>query len=293
MRVVLVAAAGLLLLSCAPDAPPPLLDRPSWAQVAPEQIEEAKKHGVPVAFENDLGMRFVLIPAGTFLMGSPEDEQGRDEDEALHEVRISAPFYLQTTEVTNAHFDRIMTGHASGRHLDGPDQPVVNVSWDDAVEYAKALSARSGERRYRLPTEAEWEHACRAGTSTPFCHGASIRTDLANFDGRVPYRSGEEGTFRGRTTAVGTLGRSAWALFDMHGNVFEWCADAYVADRRGERTEPPMRSDAPEYARVIRGGAWASAGSALRAANRDWYAPDEGDRYIGFRLVSPLPAKEP
>ena len=148
---------------------------PDWAKVSDAQKAAAKEAGVPVAFENAIGMRFVLIPAGTFLMGSPATEEGRDGDEVQHEVVLTKPFYLGVTEVTNAQYRRFRADHDSGAYkdegLNGDDQPVVRVSWDDAVAFAEWLSGQDGGRTYRLPTEAEWEWACRAGTRTRYWWG--------------------------------------------------------------------------------------------------------------------------
>jgi formylglycine-generating enzyme required for sulfatase activity len=174
MRRIIALLVSLLAGSCGgKDAPPasPATQAPpaqaateypvpSWAKVAPEQIEAAKAAGVPVAFENSIGMRFVLIPAGTFMMGSQEDEAGRDDDETLHEVMLTRPFYLGETEVTNAQYAMARPHHASGqvgRHrFDGDDQPACGVSWDDATSFARWLTRREANNLYRLPTEAEW-----------------------------------------------------------------------------------------------------------------------------------------
>ena len=172
MKRVAVAIILLPLLSmaaCGSDQPKPAAVLPPWARVAPEQLAEAKKHGVPVAFENDIGMRFVLIPAGTFVMGSPEDEEGRDDDEVQHKVTITKPCYMQVTEVTNRQYKQFRANHASStatKDLDGDDQPAVRVSLADCAAFAAWLGERDTARTYRLPTEAEWEYACRAGTTT-------------------------------------------------------------------------------------------------------------------------------
>ena len=159
-----------------PSAPLP------WAKVTREQIDEAAKHGVPVAFENRLGMRFVLVPAGTFLMGSPGEEEERRTDETQHEVSLSYPYYVQITELTNAQLRKCdkwdagrdhHSGDFRGHPLDESDQPAVQVSWDMATAFAHWLSNEDRPRRYVLPTEAQWEFACRAGARSRFWWGAS------------------------------------------------------------------------------------------------------------------------
>ena len=260
IRFVLVSAA-LLLLGCAPDDPTPSTEVPSWAKVAPEQIAEAKKHGVPVAFANDLGLRFVLIPAGTFVMGSPESEEGRSEDEKLQQVRISTPYYLQATEVTNQQLRAQLPGHSSdafeGHSLSGPRQPAVNVSWKQAHEFAAWLSRQDGERRYALPTEEQWEFGWSGG-AWPEDDGYRV------------------------TAAVASYRPNPWGLHDMHGNVFEYCADS------SEDCGPWADGySGPCY--VVKGGSWREPPEGTRSAYRDSERSDRGLDSHGFRLVSPLP----
>jgi len=278
LAVVLLALLGVA--ACGDETKPPAAPTPpSWAKVAPEQIAEAKKHGVPVAFENDLGMRFVLIPAGTFLMGSPEDEEGRahyeiaqaeewrgDDEGPQHDVKLSH-FYMAVTEVTNAEYRRFKADHASGVATGGDDQPVAEVSHEDATAFVKWLSGRGDHGVYRLPTEAEWEYACRAGTKTRFWSGDD-ETDLA----RVGWYLANSSR---RPHAVGQKPANRWGLRDMHGNVWEWCQDTHGPyDRR----------------RVLRGGSWDSPDSKYaRSASRTSGLPGHRDDSIGFRLLSPLP----
>ena len=267
---------------------------PSWADVAHEQIAEANKYGVPVAFENGLGMRFVLIPSGTFTMGSPPTEESRDEEETAHPVTLTRPYYLQTTEVTNGQYRRFRPDHDSyesdGHSLNGDDQPVVHISWVDAAAFAKWLTAKDSEREYRLPTEAEWERACRAGTSTPFWWGASISTDQANYDGNYVYGGGVEGVNRHVSLPVRSFPASPWGLYEVHGNVREWCADKYEDGDYpdGPRTDPVGRKG---DSRIERGGAYSDGVFLLRAACRTWVQDGEARSYIGFRLAASLPAK--
>jgi formylglycine-generating enzyme required for sulfatase activity len=179
------------------------------------------------------GMEFVEIPAGTFIMGSPKDEPGRYDDEEQHEVIIEKEFYLQTTPVTQSQWEAVMGNNPSRfkDNKDAPNCPVESVSWYDVQEFVKKLNAapETIEKgiEYSLPTEAEWEYACRAGTTTPFWNGDCLSTDQANYDGNYPMPNCEKGIYRQRTTPVKIFKPNPWGLFDMHGNVWEWCQDEY------------------------------------------------------------------
>ena len=294
---------ALLLTACGDD-PAPEIDTPSWAKVAPEQIAGAKKHGVPVAFENDLGMRFVLIPAGTFLMGSPEDEEGRSDDETQHEVTISKPFYIQITEVTNRQYRRFRPEHDCtfgenyewpGQRIEarvamnGERQPATGVSWRDARDFGVWLTSDVDRREYRLPTEAEWECACRAGATTRFWCG-DTEEDLV----RVAWYSNTDNWDSLATNPVAEKAASPWGLHDMHGNVAEHCRDWYgeYADHRLRDPHGPshsVRRIVRPSGRVHRGGSFIDPWLDLRSAARG--ADSEGSRFcnVGFRLVSPVP----
>ena len=194
---------------------------------------------------------FVLIQPGTFMMGSPEDEVGRFDDEALHQVTITKPFYMQTTPVTQGQWEALMGNNPS--YFKGDDLPVECVSWDDCQEFIQRLS-QSGDGIYRLPTEAEWEYACRAGTSTPFVigNGRDLDSTQANFDGNYPYGAGRKGLYREQTTPVKSFAPNAWGLYDMHGNVWEWCQDWYGDYLIGAVSDPQGPSSG--VFRVHRGG---------------------------------------
>ena len=301
----------LLTLCCseppsrAKATPNVVSEPPLWASVSPEQIAEAKKHGVPVAFENDLGMRFVLIPAGTFLMGSPKDEEGRVDGEVQHEVWISQPFYMQTTETTNWQYRAWRPKHESlpcdlGL-FDTDTQPVVEVAWRGAVDFAKWLST-SGGSTYRLPTEPEWEWACRAGAPSIYFWGVSPNHAYLYVNGleeATRLALGESCDMIGfprddghRLSApVGEPRRpNAWGLYDMLGNVSEWCADRYGPYQvRSPAQNPSGPSDGG--ARVVRGGSWLSHRRCVRSAYRSGARPDTECVHIGFRLVVPLAGK--
>jgi formylglycine-generating enzyme required for sulfatase activity len=261
-------------------------DIPSWAVVAPEQRRAARAAGVPVAFENALGMRFVLVPAGTFRMGSPHDEAGRWDNETPHEVTLSRPYYLGTTEVTNSQFLWFRPHHASGQGRDADAQPVVRVGRRDAIDFLAWLSAKDGRRAYRLPTEAEWERACRAGTTTPWATGSSITGDQANFVVRTG-RDARPEEFRRTTVFAGSLPANRWGLHEMHGNVREWCADAWAAYPAGPVTDPAGAPDG--LFGVMRGGSWHDGLAEVRCALRGIDSPAASSEDLGFRAAASLP----
>jgi formylglycine-generating enzyme required for sulfatase activity len=280
------------------DAPHPPVEQPpvrpgipAWARVSDEQIQVAKDARIPVAFANDLGMRFVLIPDGSFVMGSPEGEEGRYWDEPQHRVTISRPYYMQVFETTNAQFRRFHADHDSRAHkghsLDGDEQPVVRVSWEDAKAFAAWLTERSGERTYRLPTEAEWEHACRAGTETPFWWGRQITSSWANYDGLYEYDDGPVGIFRACTVDVGSFAANPWGLHDVHGNVAEWCLDGYWEYAYLDRGDDPIGMQ-HVGTRVVRGGCWKHGPILCRSAHRSLARRSSTGDTVGFRLVVPV-----
>ena len=271
----------------APADPPPKDALPPWARVSAEQLAEAGRLGVPAVLENAIGMRIVLVPAGTFTMGSPPSEADREATETAHLVTLTRAYYLQTTEVTNRQYRLFRPDHSSGAgdggSLDGDEQPVVSVPWSDAAAFARWLSREDPRLKVRLPTEAEWERACRAGTSSVFWWGASASTDRANF---------APGPARGVTLPVGRLPANPWGLHDLHGNASEWCADRYddLDYPPGPATDPtgPAEGDA----RVRRGGAYdGEAAHMLRAAFRSGVAGGEARSYVGFRLAAFVPLR--
>ena len=240
---------------------------------APDGLPES----VTVRMGDEVEMSMRLIPAGTFTMGSPEDEEGRDPDETQHTVRLSRPFYMGATSVTREQFTT-----AFGKSLDDPvdaEMPVTRVTWLQAVEFCEILS-RATDYTFRLPTEAEWEYACRAGTQTPFNTGRTITTDQANFNGEYVYGNGTPGVYRRSAMPVGCFPPNAWGLYDMHGNVFEWCSDWYGEYPTGSVTDPT----GPEAGRhrVIRGGNHGSHPRYVRSASRYRYRPVT---WFGFRVV--------
>ena len=245
----------------------------------PEETARQRRPGD--LFTNSLGMKFAWIPPGTFLMGSPPNEAERGGDETRHKVTLTKGFYLGVHQVTQAQWQAVMGANPS--HFNGESNlPVENVSWYDAVAFCEALGKKDG-KTYRLPTEAEWEYACRAGTKTAFHFGKTISTDQANYDGTYTYRKGKEGLDRQKSTPVGSFPPNAWGLYDMHGNVWEWCADWYGPYPKGVLKDP--QGFVSGDARVLRGGGWVYQPRDCRSASRDGSAPGYRGDNLGCRVV--------
>jgi formylglycine-generating enzyme required for sulfatase activity len=260
---------------------------------------------------NGIGMKLVPIPAGKFVMGSPAGEAQRDEEEIPHEVTIGKPFFLGAHEVTQREYIAVMGSGSGSRPIfteqrgGGPDHPMDNVKWSDASAFCAALSGRAEERnagrRYRLPTEAEWEYACRAGTTTPFHVGDSLSAKQANFNGQYPYGEVEKGPYLRRTARVGSYPPNAWGLHDMHGNVAEWCSDYFDKDyyKKSPKEDPKgpasgvVSTEYTDFFRVIRGGSWLDEARGCRSAYRFRAMPLEPNRLIGFRVVCEIVTENP
>ena len=229
-----------------------------------------------------------MIPAGSFVMGSPKEEAERTDAEGpQHRVTFAAPFALGKYPVTFAEYDHFCV--ETGREQP-PDQswgrgrrPVINVSWDDATAYCAWLGEQT-RQAYRLPSEAEWEYACRAGTTTPFWTGATISTEQANYDGNYTYGSGRKGEYREQTTPVDAFAANPWGLHDMHGNVWEWCEDLWHDNYQGAPADGSAWLQGKDAGRVVRGGSWGGVPEVLRAAFR--FRDDTGvrDDDLGFRV---------
>lgn len=233
------------------------------------------------------------IPAGEFMMGAPEQEKDREVDEGpQHWVKISE-FWMGRTPVTQAQWRSIATLPKINRDLNtmpstfqGDQRPVENVRWEEAIEFCDRLSDHTGHD-YRLPSEAEWEYACRAGTTTPYHFGPTITPDLANYNATAPYSRGPRGIYRATTTEVGHFNVSnGFGLFDLHGNVWEWCLDTWHDGYQGAPTNGSAwtRHGDDSY-RVLRGGSWGNSPWYCRSANRGRAKPDNNSNYFGFRVV--------
>jgi formylglycine-generating enzyme required for sulfatase activity len=226
-------------------------------------------------------MEFVLLPGGEFQMGSPASEMSREGVEIPHTVYLTQPFYLGLTEVTQ-HEWRIVMGDNPSRGGDCPACPVEGVSWFDTQRFIIKLTSLSGFS-YRLPTEAQWEYACRAGTSTPFSTGERLTAAQANYDGRYPMPGEPAGEYRGGPTPVRSFDPNAWGLYDLHGNVWEWTADWYCPYPKTTVVDPQPKC--PSDLRVIRGGSWAFDEASARCALRYTHQPIDSGYSLGFRLV--------
>jgi formylglycine-generating enzyme required for sulfatase activity len=226
--------------------------------------------------------RFRWIAPGTFKMGSPETESERYEDEVLHSVTLTQGFWLADSACTQALWTAVMSENPS-RFQDDINNPVENVNWEDAQRFIARLNEAIPDLHARLPSEAEWEYACRAGTSTPFSFGENITPVQVNYDGNYPYADGAKGLNRQKTVAVKSLPPNAWGLYEMHGNVWEWCADLF-GDYAPEAAVDPSGPEEGSY-RVLRGGSWFIYGGYARSAPRHRYDPALRDDGIGFRLA--------
>ncbi len=183
-------------------------------------------------------MEFVLIPPGTFMMGSPSDEPGRVDNETQHQVTLSRSYYLQTTEVTQGQWKAVMGNNPSYFKNCGEDCPVEQVSWFDTQDFIRKLNQKENTSKYRLPSEAEWEYAARAGKTSPFHTGNCITTDQANYDGNYPLTGCSKGEYRQKKVRVKSFNPNAFGLYDMHGNVYEWCQDWYGVYPSSSVTDP-------------------------------------------------------
>ncbi|HAL45927.1 MAG: hypothetical protein A2Y12_13280 [Planctomycetes bacterium GWF2_42_9] len=252
-----------------------------------QQKDAAGKLGLPLEKKIDISpecnMVVVFIPAGEFEMGSPMEEFKRDDDEAQHRIKLTKPFYIGKFEVTQLQYREIMSENPS--KFGGDNQPVENVSWYEAARFLKKLSDKTG-LKFRFPTEAEWEYACRAGTTTAFNTGTTIDSDFANYEATTPYADGITGKDLERTTKVGSYVPNAFGLYDMHGNVWEWCSDFY--DKNYYKVTPTVDPQGPqmdEGDKVLRGGAWNERPAKCRSADRNNRGPKTNQPIIGFRVV--------
>ena len=251
----------------------------SFQVSATEQVPEVQE--VKSKFQNfteDLGnaveLEMIAISGGKFMMGSPEGE-GYDSEKPQHEVTVQ-PFYMGKYPITQAQYQQVMGKNPSG--FKGDDRPVENVSWDDALEFCKNLSKLT-KKEYRLPSEAEWEYSCRAGTTTKYSFGDEITDKLANYGGNV-----------GETTSVGQYEANNFGLFDMHGNVWEWCEDVWHNNYENAPTDGKARFLEKRNTKVVRGGSWSYYPGDCRSATRIYLYPEIPNfDDIGFRVVCMVP----
>lgn len=281
--------------------PPQQSDLPSPNGPRTQSVLHATKDAYRLSLENVAGwpdMELSLIPEGNFVMGADSDEVGAREYELpKHPVEIDSSFLLGRCTVT---FDAWDAALAAGAPLHTPNdydwgrgsRPVIQVSYYDALEFLAWLNemTEDGSSLWRLPTEAEWEYACRAGTSSPFSTGASISTDQANFDGTAGHVDATASENREKTIPVGQFAPNAFGLYDMHGNVREWTADCWNADYTSAPSDGSTQTVGDESRRVVRGGSWYVGPSLIRSASRNRFASSTRSDNIGFRIAKDFDA---
>ena len=245
----------------------------------------------PNTFKNSVGMEFVKIPAGSGLMGSLPTEWQRDENESpQHQVNIGYEFYLGKYEVTQDEYEKV-TGTNPSTFKNCPRCPVETVSWNDAIDFIAKLNAKNDGYIYRLPSETEWEYAARAKSTTPFGIGDGniVSSDQANFDGRHPFKDSPKGKYLERTAPVGNYQPNTFGLYDMHGNVWEWCEDIYQNNYNGLSTDGSANINlGNSNLRLLRGGAWVNIGNGVRSAVRVGLPPANRLDFNGFRVAITL-----
>ncbi|MDD4272185.1 MAG: formylglycine-generating enzyme family protein [Desulfobacter postgatei] len=237
-------------------------------------------------FVNKIEIRFRWIPPREFMMGSPEDEPERYDDEGpLHRVAFEKGFWLGETACTQELWQAVTGKNPSIFEKEGPEHPVENVSWDDANAFIDRLNSLVSGLGARLPSEAEWEYACRAGTDTPFWFGRELTPDKANYAGTRPYNKGPKGEYRQKTVPVKFFEQNPWGLYQMHGNVWEWCQDRWHGNYNGAPEDGSAWEEGDSDSRLCRGGSWLNHGWNLRSAYRH-YRP-RADLYVnhGLRLA--------
>jgi formylglycine-generating enzyme required for sulfatase activity len=254
---------------------PPEVKTPEPVALPPKP---AAKDPTQRIFTNSIGMSFVLLPAGSFTMGSPAGESGRNTGERQRPVTISKPFYLQTTEVTQKQWTQVMGSNPSYFTSFGDDCPVENVSWNDAQEFIKKLNQKESGAKYRLPSEAEWEYACRAGSKGRFCFGDE--------EARLKEYAWYKGNSGDKTHPVGKRKPNAWGLYDMHGNVWEWVEDDWQEGYKEAPDDGSAWIDNPRASgRVVRGGGWGHVAPDCRSASRNGHGPDPRGDFVAFRIT--------
>jgi len=233
---------------------------------------------------NGVEYPFRWCPAGTFMMGSPESEQERESGEKQRQVTLTRGFWLLETTVTQAMWEGVMEGNSSS--FRGKNLPAEGISWENCqvfIQKLNDLKAAPPGYRFSMPTEAQWEYACRAGTTTPFHFGSALNGDKANCAGNFPYGTETKGQSLSRTTEGGSYPANAWGLRDMHGNVWEWCLD-WTGDYPNSDVTDPM-GPATGSERVLRGGSWCSSAVACRSAYRYCCVPSDQHFVNGLRLA--------
>jgi formylglycine-generating enzyme required for sulfatase activity len=253
-------------------------EKPVWASAAGD--DQYGRYADLVV--KGITQKFRWIEPGTFWMGSPESEPGRSNNEARHQVTLTKGYWLGDTACTQALWKIVMGSNPSG-FQDDVNNPVEKVSWNDTQEFLKMLNSEIFNLQARLPTEAEWEYACRASNIAPFSFGENITSEQANYCGTNPYWTGEKGVYRQKTVPVKSLPANPWGLYEIHGNVWEWCQDWYGNYPQELVTDPTGLELG--VGRIIRGGSWYNHGRLVRSAYRAGRNSTNRDKGIGFRLA--------
>lgn len=271
--------------------PPPIGSKPDWIKPQPPSSGQGSPH--PQILQNSIGMTFILIPAGHFVMGSQMSAEEialgyggestwYEDEHPCHKVTIKNAFYLQSTAVTQEQWKMVMGDNPSRFKGAGEDCPVERVSWDDAQRFIEKLKETEGVREYRLPTEAEWEYACRAGMTTEFSFGDNAK-ELGEYAWYID-------NSKDKTHPVGQKKPNQWGLYDMHGNVWEWIEDDWHDSYNGAPNDGHAWIDQPRGAfRVFRGGCWDDVAQFCRSALRSFHSPDSRNGFVGFRLSRSIP----
>ncbi|MGL5508383.1 MAG: formylglycine-generating enzyme family protein, partial [Microcoleaceae cyanobacterium] len=233
----------------------------------------------------DVNLAMIYIPAGTFSMGANTNEIGANKDEyPQHQVTIKEPFYMGKYPITQAQYKAIMNGE-NPSDAKGDQRPVERITWDMAINYCQQLSAKTG-KIYRLPSEAEWEYAARAGTQTPFHFGETLTYTLANYRANYTYANGQIGEETGETTDVGYYPPNAFGLYDMHGNIWEWCQDDWHKNYHCAPTDGNARLNTEGNIKILRGGSWCDGPAYCRVATRYYIHRSFIDNLFGFRVCT-------
>ncbi len=255
----------------------------------------ARPAGSALVFQEDLGngisITMVKIPAGTFTIGSPASEKDRQNDESP-QTQVTVPeFFMGQTLVTQAQWQAIM-GNNFSNFQGNSKLPVDSVSWLDAINFCQKLSQKTS-LTYRLPSEAEWEYACRAGTTTPFAFGENITPAVVNYNGNYPYTSAAKGDYRQKTTPVGIFPANLFGLYDVHGNLYEWCLDEWLDNYNDAFSDGGARGDIDsqdsDKVRLLRSGSWGVEAWDCRSANRYYYAASDRYNFVGLRVAASIP----
>ncbi|MFA5293873.1 MAG: formylglycine-generating enzyme family protein [Phycisphaerae bacterium] len=295
MKRFLILPMLLLFFGCdeAPKIEPPkeLLNPSNPQEAVFLQDMTSASLNVPVTTSvllgNGVTMELVLIPAGEFYMGSPSKEALRESSEGpVHQVKISKPFYMGKYEVTQLQYNALM-GYKKFKFR-GDAMPAENVNWYEVNSFIGVLCKDYGYK-FHLPSEAQWEYACRAGTTTPFYTGETISSEQANYNSAYIYGKGRNGINPKMTSPVGKYPPNPFGLYDMHGNVWEWCSDFYMPDyyKKGKFTDPQGPATAGGH--VIRGGSWRDKPERLRSASRSGKGEGADKKYLGFRVAMEIP----